>query len=1201
MDTEVVKAFNAELTSVYESKPPLSKKKIQDISKAALKAKGYYKHVVFSVEKFLAKCKTEYKIPCLYVIDSIIRTSKHQFKERDVYASRFLKNFSKTLADLLSCPVADQPRVVRTLNLWGANGVYTEDQLAPFKQQCRDMGIDTDIERVERLVKGEDADMSRYGGAYGRVKEKEKKKHHRNSAPESPPHDSSDLGPSTTPPMPPPAHLTNAAAPVGQAPATVSSTNDNEPSDEIPPCGLSERKLLEMMLDANFDFSGAFKNDIVLLRKAHGLIARALDARIRSVGEKPEIKDLLSSQFDYSDEEDDGDENKKAKRPEKVKEVCQEDLLNIARNLIEDPNVIAAFKHMHAERIVALNQIAAQAQQRSLAAAASATANTPTTTASSGLPGSTTPNLSSAAAAAALQGINLPKGLPPGLTLPQGLPAGLPNLATLQGVQGLPSLQNLAGLPSLNLAHLSALNPGNAQQHNQALLNLLANNSLVSKLGNLPNLPFPNARTPVSIAGGIDPAQLAKQQEILQQLASAGGSAALSGVPPPSGLGLLGAAPGQLLGTLPAAPVPMMTDDNDSDKDARKKDRKRSRSRDRGDHKRRRSRSKERKTEKVDRERKKLGLPAIQEGLTTVASKTLWFGRLPVNCSDTDIRTAIASAGEITRVNLISSRACAYVTMSSRKAAYDVLQRLAGDLQIQRKVVKVDWAKGAGMKANELAKYWDSERGLSLIPWNELPSDMERFCEGSYLDVETLPPEKRSLLTDTGAKVTTPSSNAAPTKTDTSSPHSPQTTMHASPIKSLVPDSPAVLQPVHHAPPQAVPPPSSFPPFMGSSHTGHGGHSFMGPPPQMVPPPGFGMRLPMPPALPSGMPPGMPGQMFGMPPGGPGSMVMPPPVHPPGGMPPPSSMPPQPSMQPPASMPPAMPGVSGMPRPGPPVPPGGGGPPPGPPSNFGSQPMRGGFGGPGLGGFRGGRGGGFGGRGGGGFHGDRPFNREGPPNMPPARGMNDDRRDMDRDGRRPWNDRSDRGNFRDGPPRRPWNNDGRDGRGREFDRDRRRDDNRGDKRRSRWGDSDDRGPDRWEGRDRRRSERDERDRNLGDRNRERDRHRENDRDRERDRETDRRRDREREERNDRGRRERDDRDRHRSKERESPRYDEPVQSQSNPKNGSEEAMVTSTTDVESNTTQQNNPADSAEDQRKAIAKEDQMLDNALENPPPATA
>ncbi|VDM69998.1 unnamed protein product, partial [Strongylus vulgaris] len=204
-----------------------------------------------------------------------------------------------------------------------------------------------------------------------------------------------------------------------------------------------------------------------------------------------------------------------------------------------------------------------------------------------------------------------------------------------------------------------------------------------------------------------------------------------------------------------------------------------------------------------------------KEIVVPIASKTLWFGRLPVNCSDADIRTAIASAGDITRINLINSRACAYVTMSSRKAAYDVLQRLARDLQIQRKIVKVDWAKGTGMKANELAKYWDSERGLSLIPWNELPDDMERFCEGSYLDVETLPPEKRNLLTDTGAKVSTSPNNAAPPKTDTSSPHSPQSnSMHASPIKSLVPDSPAVIQPVHHAPPQAVPPPSPFPPFM---------------------------------------------------------------------------------------------------------------------------------------------------------------------------------------------------------------------------------------------------------------------------------------------------------------------------------------------------------------------------------------------------
>ncbi|KAK6032548.1 hypothetical protein OSTOST_01258 [Ostertagia ostertagi] len=212
---------------------------------------------------------------------------------------------------------------------------------------------------------------------------------------------------------------------------------------------------------------------------------------------------------------------------------------SIARNLIEDSNVIAAFKRMHAERIVALNQF---------------------------------------------MDVSL-------------FQAGLPNLAGLPGLQSLPGLQGLAGLPSLNLAQLSALNQANATQPNQALQNLLANNSL-----------------------GL-------LWEILQQLAAGGGNSGLGGVPPPSTIGLLGAAPGQLLGPLPTAPVPMMTDDSESDKDGRRRDRKRSRSRDRGDHKEAKKQgcliesgfamSRDRKPEKVDRERRKLGLPAIQAGLTT--------------------------------------------------------------------------------------------------------------------------------------------------------------------------------------------------------------------------------------------------------------------------------------------------------------------------------------------------------------------------------------------------------------------------------------------------------------------------------------------------------------------------------------------------------------------------------------------------------
>ena len=70
---EAVQAFNQEMTSLYEVKPPISKAKMTSITKSAIRAIKFYKHVVQSVEKFIQKCKNEYKIPGLYVIDSIVR------------------------------------------------------------------------------------------------------------------------------------------------------------------------------------------------------------------------------------------------------------------------------------------------------------------------------------------------------------------------------------------------------------------------------------------------------------------------------------------------------------------------------------------------------------------------------------------------------------------------------------------------------------------------------------------------------------------------------------------------------------------------------------------------------------------------------------------------------------------------------------------------------------------------------------------------------------------------------------------------------------------------------------------------------------------------------------------------------------------------------------------------------------------------
>ena len=51
-----------QLSGLYESKPPISKAKMASITRSAMKAIKFYKHVVQSVEKFIQKCKCEYKI-----------------------------------------------------------------------------------------------------------------------------------------------------------------------------------------------------------------------------------------------------------------------------------------------------------------------------------------------------------------------------------------------------------------------------------------------------------------------------------------------------------------------------------------------------------------------------------------------------------------------------------------------------------------------------------------------------------------------------------------------------------------------------------------------------------------------------------------------------------------------------------------------------------------------------------------------------------------------------------------------------------------------------------------------------------------------------------------------------------------------------------------------------------------------------------
>uniref|UniRef100_A0A8C3S1A8 SR-related CTD associated factor 8 n=1 Tax=Chelydra serpentina TaxID=8475 RepID=A0A8C3S1A8_CHESE len=107
--------------------------KMTQITKAAIKAIKFYKHVVQSVEKFIQKCKPEYKVPGLYVIDSIVRQSRHQFgQEKDVFAPRFSNNIISTFQNLYRCPGDDKSKIVRVLNLWQKNNVFKSEIIQPL-------------------------------------------------------------------------------------------------------------------------------------------------------------------------------------------------------------------------------------------------------------------------------------------------------------------------------------------------------------------------------------------------------------------------------------------------------------------------------------------------------------------------------------------------------------------------------------------------------------------------------------------------------------------------------------------------------------------------------------------------------------------------------------------------------------------------------------------------------------------------------------------------------------------------------------------------------------------------------------------------------------------------------------------------------------------------------------------------------------
>lgn len=138
-------------------------------------------NLIYFLLKFFLQCKPEYKVAGLYVVDSIVRQSRHQFgADKDVFGPRFTKNITGTFENLCLCPVEDrvrttiaensmwwilaeillivvkngiklrlrlllfhllhslfsclhtQSKIVRVLNLWQKNGVFKIEVIQPL-------------------------------------------------------------------------------------------------------------------------------------------------------------------------------------------------------------------------------------------------------------------------------------------------------------------------------------------------------------------------------------------------------------------------------------------------------------------------------------------------------------------------------------------------------------------------------------------------------------------------------------------------------------------------------------------------------------------------------------------------------------------------------------------------------------------------------------------------------------------------------------------------------------------------------------------------------------------------------------------------------------------------------------------------------------------------------------------------------------
>ncbi|ERE76719.1 splicing factor, arginine/serine-rich 15-like protein [Cricetulus griseus] len=782
------------LFSLMDMKPPISRAKMILITKAAIKAIKLYKHVVQIVEKFIKKCKPEYKVPGLYVIDSIVRQSRHQFgTDKDVFGPRFSKNITATFQYLYLCPSEDKSKIVRVLNLWQKNGVFKIEIIQPLLDMAA--GTSNAVPVADNVTNNE-------------------------GSPPPPVKASSELAQVPTNSMPPVAQL-----PSSDAFAAVAQLFQTTQGQQL-------QQILQTFQQPPKPQSPALDNAV--MAQVQAITAQLKTAPTQPPEQKaafppPEQKTAfdkkLLDRFDYDDE------------PEAMEDTKKED----TAVTVAAPSAAAA----PPAPSVATPAIAP-------ALPVPSATSPPPPQVPFGYPGDSMqqpaytqhqnmdqfpPRMMGIQQDAVHHQVPLPPngqmpgfGLlsaPPFPPMPQpgmaqpGMPQpGMPQPGMAQPGMPQPGMTQ-PGLPQPGMAQPGMPQPGMAQ----------------------PGMPQPGMAQPGMPQSGIPPTppvQPTFQPTFQPQ------NEPLSQKPHQQEMEVDQPCVPEAKRHVPdsrksRSRSPKRRRSRSGSRSRRSRHRRsRSRSRDRRRHSPR-SRSQERRDREKERERRQKGLPQIKSETASVCSTTLWVGQLDKRTTQQDVASLLEEFGPIESINMIPPRGCAYIVMVHRQDAYRALQKLSrGNYKVNQKSIKIAWALNKGIKA-DYKQYWDVELGVTYVPWDKVkPEELESFCEGGMLDGDTLNPEWKGIPKKPENEVAQNGGGEA---------------SHTEPVSPVPKTLPVPVPPIPvpapiTVPPPQVPPHQPGPPVVGALQP----PAFT--PPLGIPPPGFGPGVPPPPPPPPFLRPG---------------------------------------------------------------------------------------------------------------------------------------------------------------------------------------------------------------------------------------------------------------------------------------------------------------------------------------------------------